>query len=61
MEACRGSAVGKEGWGASGSHGGKNGGAVCAEVEGEFVGEVWGGIGGGSEFECEAVPTRWRK
>ena len=43
VEACRGSAVGKEGWGASGSQGGKNGSAVCAEVDSELTREVWGG------------------
>ena len=43
--AHRGSAVGGKRWGASGSRGGENESAVRAEIEREFSGEVWRGVG----------------
>ncbi len=43
--ACRGSAVEEKGWGTSGSQGGENESAVCAEIDRELTGEVWRGVG----------------
>ena len=54
--ACRGSAVGKEGWVASGSQGGENGRTVCAKIEGELAGEIWRKVGGGSYFKGGVSP-----
>ena len=43
--ACRGSSVGEKGSGASGSQGGEDGSAVCAEIVRELTGEVWRSVG----------------